>query len=168
MTKVVCNASPIIGLSMLGLLNLLYEMFEVYIAREVYNEILLVGEDDAIGKKELIEAIEKNQIKVYEVKDQNLVNKLYGHLHKGELETIIAAREMELTYVIIDEKSARSFAKTLFLKPIGVLGILQRAKELNKINKLKPYLDILRNNGFRISNKLYYDLLKKMDEDYSP
>ncbi len=31
MIKVVCNASPIVGLYMIGLLDLLYEMFEVYI-----------------------------------------------------------------------------------------------------------------------------------------
>lgn len=164
MIKVVCNASPIIGLSMLGLLNLLYEMFEVYIPKEVYNEIALAKEGYATGKNELIESVKRGQIKIYEVKDQDLVNKLYGHLHKGELETVVAAKEMNLTYVIIDEKSARGFAKTFFLKPIGILGVLQRAKELKKIDKLKPCLDILRDNGFRISNKLYYDLLKKVDE----
>lgn len=164
MIKVVCNASPIIGLSMLGLLNLLYEMFEVYIPREVYNEITSGKEDGATGKKELIEAVESENIRLYEVKDSELVNKLYGHLHRGELETVIAAREMGLTYIIIDEKSARSFAKTFFLRTIGILGVLQRAKELNKISELKPYLDKLRSNGFRISDKLYSQLLKKAGE----
>lgn len=161
MIKVICNASPIIGLSSLDSLNLLYEMFEVYITREVYNEITSGKEDSGTGKKELIEAVEAGSIRLYEVKDSELVNKLYGHLHRGEIETVIAAREMGLTYVIIDEKSARSFAKTFFLKPIGVLGVLQRAKELNKISELKPYLDKLRGKGFRISDKLYNELLKE-------
>jgi predicted nucleic acid-binding protein len=41
MIKVMCNASPIIGLSILGKLNLLWEMFEVFIPEEVYNEVVL-------------------------------------------------------------------------------------------------------------------------------
>lgn len=164
MIKVMCNASPIIGLSTLGLLNLIYEMFEVYITEEVYSEIVSGKEDSAIGKKDLLEAVESGNIHVYEVKDKELVNKLYGHLHRGEIETVIGAREMELNYVVIDEKSARSLAKNFFLKPIGVLGILQRAKDLHKIDEIKPLLDSLRNSGFRMSDKLYKDLLKKAGE----
>lgn len=66
---------------------------------------------------------------------------------------------MDLTYVIIDEKPARSLAKSLFLKPIGIIGILQRSKELGKIDSLKPLLDELIANNFRISKKLYSELL---------
>ncbi|MZQ74599.1 MAG: DUF3368 domain-containing protein [Peptoclostridium sp.] len=164
MISIVSNASPIIGLSMLGLLHLLWEMFEVYVPTEVYNEIVVDTPEEAFGKNELIEAIKNGRIKLYEVKDKELVNKLYGHLHKGELETVIAAKELRLTYVLIDEKSARSFASSLFLKPIGILGILQRAKELGKVDKLKPHLDMLRKNGFRISDNLYIELLKRADE----
>ena len=132
--------------------------------KKVYNEILEGKEQGAIGREELLQAVQNDKIKVYQVKDQDLVSKLYGHLHRGEIETVIAAREMDLTYVIIDEKSARSFAKTFFLKPIGILGVLQRAKELAKIDELKPHLDNLRAHGFRMSNKLYDDLLRKADE----
>lgn len=134
-------------------------------SKEVYNEIVLGREDNATGREKLIEAVENNKIKIYEVKDKDLVNKLYGHLHKGEIETVIAARELDLTYVIIDERSARSFAKTFFLKPIGVLGVLQRAKELGKIKKLKPLLDELKATDFRISKKLYLRLLKSAGEE---
>ncbi len=139
-------------------------MFEVYVTKEVYNEILAGKEDNAIGKEELIDAVENGKIRIYEVKDKDLVNKLYGHLHRGEIETVIAAREMDITYVIIDERSARSFAKTFFLKPIGILGVLQRAKELNKVDRLKPLLDELIANNFRLSKKLYTELLKSVDE----
>jgi predicted nucleic acid-binding protein len=37
MIKVVCNASPIIGLAILGKLNLLWELFDVIIPGEVYK-----------------------------------------------------------------------------------------------------------------------------------
>lgn len=164
MIKVVCNASPIIALSEIGQLNLLYEMFDVYITKEVYNEILSGEEGNDTGKEELIEAVENSMMKIYEVKDKDLVDKLYGHLHKGELETMIAAREMDIDYVVIDERSARSFAKSFFLIPIGTLGILQRAKEVGKVKKLKPLLDCLVESGFRLSKKLYSELLESVGE----
>lgn len=164
MKKVISNASPIIGLSMIGKLNLLWELFDVYIARTVYDEIT-GSNQEGFGHKELKDAIEKGNIKIYEVKDKDIVNKLYGHLHKGEIETIIAAKELDITYVIIDEKSARSFAKSLLLKPLGVLGVLQRAKELDKINSIIPHLDILIKNGFRISDKLYKKLVEESGEE---
>lgn len=165
MIRVVCNASPIIGLSKIGQLNLLHEMFEIYIPHEVYNEILSGEKDKDTGKEELIEAIENNKIRIYEVKDKELVDKLYGHLHRGEIETVIAAREMGIDFVIIDERSARSFAKSFNLKPIGILGILQRAKELEKIDSLKPLLDDLISSKFRISKKLYSKLLESVGEE---
>jgi predicted nucleic acid-binding protein len=41
MTKVICNASPIIGLIGINQLNLLWELFdEVLIPKAVYNEII--------------------------------------------------------------------------------------------------------------------------------
>lgn len=164
MIKVVCNASPIIGLSKIGYLSLLYEMYEVFIPNEVYNEILSGEEGSDAGKKELIEAVENDKIKIYEVRDKELVDKLYGHLHRGEIETVIAAREMDVEYVIIDERSARSFAKSFNLNPIGILGILQRAKEQGQIDELKPLLDRLIDQDFRISKRLYTQLLESVDE----
>ncbi len=165
MIRVVCNASPIIALAKLGSLYVLYVLFDVYISREVYNEVVFGNKGEAAGKEELIKAVQDGNIKIYEVKDKELVNKLYGHLHRGEIETIIAAKEMDVSYVIIDEKSARNFAKTFFIKPIGTLGILQMAKESNKIEALKPLLDKLIASNFRISKKLYADILKSVNEE---
>lgn len=167
MKTVISNTSPIIALSMIGKLNLLWELFDVHITMAVYNELTSSNEVD-IGHKELLEAIERGNIKLYKVIDEDIVNKLYGHLHKGEIETIIAAKELDITYVVIDERSARNFAKSLLLKPIGVLGVLMRAKELNKIESVKPYLDILIKNGFRISDKLYKKILEEINEYMLP
>ncbi len=164
MIRVVCNASPIIGLSKIGYLYILYEMYEVFIPNEVYNEILSGEEGSDVGKEELIEAVKNDRIKIYEVKDKELVDKLYGHLHRGEIETVIAAREMDIEYVIIDERSARSFARSFNLNPIGILGILQRAKDLDKIDSLKSLLDGLIAKNFRISEKLYSQLLESAGE----
>ena len=131
MIRVVCNASPIIALAKLGSLNVLYELFDVYISREVYNEVVFGNKGEAAGKEELIKAVQDGNIKIYEVKDKELVNKLID-LHRGEIGSIIAAKEMDVSYVIIDEISQKFF-QGIFIKPIGTLGSLQMAKKSNKI-----------------------------------
>ncbi|MCB2361035.1 DUF3368 domain-containing protein [Clostridium estertheticum] len=165
MTKVVCNSSPIIGLSIIKKLNLLWEIFdEVYITDEVYKEITIDEKIKKTGSKELIEAIESDYIKVYSVKNKILVEQLYGRLHRGELEVMVAAKELEIKRVIIDDRSARHFAETMLLRTVGLMGILLLAKEYKKIESVKKYLDILIENGFRMSVKLYNEVLKSAQE----
>lgn len=64
MIKAVCNSSPIIGLSIIKKLDLLWEIFdEVYITEEVYKEVTINEKIRKIGSKELIEAV-KNKLLV--------------------------------------------------------------------------------------------------------
>ncbi|KAJ49457.1 putative nucleic acid-binding protein [Clostridium tetanomorphum] len=165
MIKVVCNSSPIIGLSIIKKLDLLWEIFdEVYITEEVYREIAIDEKVKRIGAKELSEAVNSNHIKIYSVKNKLLVEQLYGRLHRGELEVMIAAKELKIKRVIIDDRSARHFAETMLLRSIGLMGVLLLAKEYKKIESVKKYLDILIENGFRMSVKLYNQVLKSAGE----
>ena len=88
-------------------------------------------------------------------KDELFVNRFMGKLHIGELEVIAGAKELNLDYLLIDEKSARRLAEALMLEPTGLLGILKFAKLSGAIEELKPYLDGLIKNNYRISKKLY-------------
>lgn len=163
--KAICNTSPIIGLSIIGHIELLWELFDVYIPQEVYNEVVNAASDQAFGKHELRNAVAKGFIKVHEVKDQEFVAKSYGRLHKGELEVIVGAKEIGASIVIIDEKSARNFAEALMLKPLGLLGILKLAKQKGKINEIKPLIELLVSKKIRISNKIINQLLKEAGEE---
>lgn len=165
MIKAVCNSSPIIGLSIIKKLDLLWEIFdEVYITEEVYKEVTINEKIRKIGSKELIEAVKNNHIKIYGVKNKLLVEQLYGRLHRGELEVMVAAKELKIKRVIIDDRSARHFAETMLLRSIGLMGILLLAKEYKKIESVKEYLDILIEKGFRMSVKLYNQILKSAGE----
>lgn len=164
MIKVVCNTSPIIGLASIGQLHLLWELFDVYIPEEVYQEVIFKSSRNGFGKKELEIAVRDGKIRRYEIKDSAFVEKAYGRLHKGELEVIVSAKELKINVVIIDEKSARNLAETLMLKPLGLLGVIKLAKSKDKILKAKPYLDQLRKRRFRISKQLYNDLLAELNE----
>lgn len=166
MAKAVCNAGPIIGLSIIGKLELLWEIFdEVFIPEEVYNEVAGNNKYKNYGENEIKEALKNDNIKLYKVKNLEFVKQMYGRLHKGELEVMIAAKELKINRVIIDDRPARTFAETMLLRSIGLIGILITAKKLGLISEIKKYLDILIQEGYRISKKLYLEGLKSAGEE---
>lgn len=81
------------------------------------------------------------------------------------IEVIQAARELGISRVIIDDRPARNRAKDMLLKPIGIIGILQLAKKLEKIDEVKSYMDTLVQEDYRISKRLYLEALKMADEE---
>ncbi len=62
--KAICNTSPIIGLYVIGQLELLWKLFDIYIPQEVYNEVVNVASEQAIGKHELRNAVANGFIKL--------------------------------------------------------------------------------------------------------
>ena len=160
--NVISNSSPIIGLSMLGLIELLWQLFQqVYVTEAVYDEVVNKGKNNT-GAKELAKAVNNNKIKVYKVKDKYLIENFLGKLHKGELEVIAAAKEFNnKPYILLDDKAARYLAERLLLEPTGLIGFLRIAKVYGKIESIKYYLDQLIDNNFRISKKLYLEIIKE-------
>ena len=130
MEKIITNSTPIIGLSILGKLHLLSDLFEeVYIPDAVYQEIIHSNSSRQYGREELERLINEGIFKLYAIENTNLVRKLYGKLHEGELEVVVGAKELNLQFVVMDELAARALAKTFLLKPIGTIGILILAKK---------------------------------------
>lgn len=164
MVKAVCNSSPVIGLSIIGKLNILWELFDVIIPEEVYNEVVIQAKEGALGVDELKKAVLDGNINIFSILDKDLVNKAYGILHRGELEVVFGALETNRKVVIIDEKTARDFAVTLNLKPIGIIGVLKTAKQKGLISNIKPYLDKLIQHKYRISENLYIQTLQDVGE----
>lgn len=143
---------------------MLNELFEtVYVPEAVYKEIV-IDSTRAYGKEELDLAISSGVFQLYKVQNSDMVNKMYGKLHEGELEVIIGAKELNLRFVVMDERAARDLAQMFLLKPIGTLGILLHAKRQNRIEKVKTYLDILLAHDFYISKKLYQQVLSNAHE----
>ena len=166
MAKAVCNSSPIIGLSIIGKLDLLWQIFDdVFIPEEVYNEVVSNNKYKNYGEKELKEALDSKNIKIYKVQNIAFVDQLYGRLHRGELEVMIAAKELKINLVIIDDRPARNFSETMLLKSIGLIGILIVAKKRGLISEVKKYLDVLIEEDYRISKKLYFEALKGAGEE---
>lgn len=161
---VVSNSTPIISLASLSQLSLLQKLFEkVYVTSQVYVEV--VGEvESRIGTGELKKQIHEGAIILYDILDNKFVELMYGRLHKGELSVMVAAKELGISYVLMDDASARKTAESFSLVPIGTVGILKLAKMKGLIPELKPLIDKLIDNNFRISLKLYNEILKDINE----
>lgn len=158
--KILCNTSPIIGLMSIGRLGLLRELFDEIVLPEVVYRELCAG--SAVHQKEIDEIkdwVSKGYFKIYKIKNADMVKSMYGKLHFGELEVIIAAKELDLQLAIIDEKAARKMAAEFLVDTIGILGILLLAKRKGLISYVKSDVDKLRMNGYRISDGLYYQIL---------
>ena len=80
------------------------------------------------GKEELDDVISSGVFQLYKVQSGEMVNKMYGKLHEGELEVIIGAKELDLRFVVMDERAARDLAQMFLLKPI-YQQVLKHANE---------------------------------------
>ena len=163
--RVMCNASPVIGLLAINKLPLLWKLFdEVLIPETVYRELCA---DSQKHKNEITlikEAVKLGNLSIYQVKNAEAVKALYGKLHFGELEVIVGAKEEHIKLAVIDEKAARKMASDLLVDTIGILGILLLAKQRGLIDRVKLEVDKLRANGYRISERLYWRILNQASE----
>lgn len=98
------------------------------------------------------------------MKNSGLVKQLYGKLHFGELEVIVAAKELNIPIAVIDERAARKMAAYFLIQTIGIIGVLSLAKQRYLIDYVKPEIDALRQIGYRISENLYKQILTKNGE----
>lgn len=162
--SIITNSTPIICLAYLDQLDLLGKLFEkVYVTRQVYDEV--IGDDNnRVGADDLKKRIEEGFIVLYDILDNEFIELMYGRLHKGELSVMVAAKELRISYVLMDDTSARKTAESFSLVPIGTVGILKLAKTKGLIAGVKPLLDKLIGNNFRISLKLYNEILKDVNE----
>ncbi len=125
MRVAVSNSGPLIHLSLVGLLDLLFKLYDVIlIPQSVYNEIVVKGKEQGYSDTFILErAIINEKIKVEKVKKENY-NISSSKLHIGEINAIILALQLKIEIILIDDEEARMFARKLGIKVIGTLGIL--------------------------------------------
>jgi predicted nucleic acid-binding protein len=64
-------------------------------------------------------------------------------LDPGEFAALVLAVEIHADAVLVDERVGHEFALKLGLRPLGVLGILLRAKSSGLLSEVRPALDNL-------------------------
>jgi len=151
----VINSSPLISLAVINQLSLLKGIFTVvHVPAHVYQEVLAYE-----AQKPGAYRIQLARLKVTSVADEMTAKVLSYQLDRGEAEVIALGCKIMPDFVIIDELKGRRIGKYLGLNVTGTIGLLLMAKELQLINKIRPFLDDLIEKGIWISDKLYSQAL---------
>ncbi|MFD2446541.1 hypothetical protein ACFSO7_21595 [Bacillus sp. CGMCC 1.16607] len=74
MKTIISNTSPIIALSIIGKLSILWELFDkVYVPKAVLQELTNSNHENDYGRIEILEAVKGEKVIPYTVKDELLV-----------------------------------------------------------------------------------------------
>lgn len=145
----VSNSTCLIGLERIDQLKILEQSFDtIFIPPAVQEEI----------------GFTRSWLKVKPVQNISVIKALDTQLDKGESEAIALVMELGDVYLILDDKKARRIAQMITPLTIGTIGLLLRAKRKGMITKIKPILDALHKNHFRISDLLYKQALQLAKE----
>lgn len=157
--KVVSNASPLIGLTRIGRLQVLKELWqEILIPDAVYKETVTDGVDKA-GGKDIADACGR-WIKVVSVNNRHEIEALRAVLDDGESEVIAYGQEAHADLLILDNREPRLFAQAVKLMVMGTVGVIHLAWKRGLIQEPINELYKLKNEGFWIDEALI-DFIKK-------
>ncbi len=153
---VVSDSGPLISLSRIGRADLFPALFtKVVIPSSVHAEV--IGQAQARPGLELREAAWLQVMPDPASIDQL---KAFG---AGERSAIALAQTLSAK-LIIDDQKARTAAEQLGVSCAGTLNVIGQAKSLGLITQVKPILDELIGNSFRISPKVVAKILRSFGE----
>jgi predicted nucleic acid-binding protein len=96
--------------------------------------------------------------------NQSLKEKFYKYVDEGEASAIALASEISCDYLIVDDMAARKLAKKIGLPVKGTVGVLLMAKQNGIIPLFRPYLELIQQTNFRLSEQLVEQFLKDAGE----
>ena len=148
MRVAVSNSGPLIHLTLAGLLDLVFELFDlIIIPPQVYDEIIVKGKEQNHSDAYILErAINNKKIKIEAVKKSNKTI-TSSKLHEAEIESVILSLQLHAEVILLDDEEARIFARRLGIRVSGTLGIL---------------IELFKRGFFGLDEALQY--LKKINE----
>lgn len=149
-TIIIADASCLIALTNINALWILERVYhKVYISETILSEYELPIPDF---------------IEIKKVRDLNLLRVLNGYLDPGEASALALGIEHPDSILILDDLKGRKEAQKLKLRFTGTLGVLIKAKKENYITDVVLYFTSLRENGFRISDKIIELAIKQSNQ----
>jgi predicted nucleic acid-binding protein len=154
---VVADSSPLIYLSRAGILDILPALFgDVVIPRAVW--------DEAVERRPSAPGIDKfRNARWLRIVDNPSPPVDLG-LDPGETAAILVAESLHADLLLIDERVGRAVAQERGLAVRGTLGVLVQARQSDVLPALKPVLDALVAEGFRIAPALIRQALAHVGE----
>lgn len=152
--KVVSNSSPLIVLTKINRIDLLKHLFTaVYISEEVYREVYKIKKGHC-----------PRWIKVVKVKGRMAVDALDAIVDKGEAETIILAKEMNIKQVLMDDRKGGNLARKMGLEPFRTTTIIGIAYKNDLLTDIQKELLNLREKGYWITNYYIEEITKRFKD----
>jgi predicted nucleic acid-binding protein len=150
---------PKVVISDTSTLILFQKIDEFDLLRKIYGELLTTPEiAEEYGDKF------PDWIKIQPVTDKKYQDFLETQVDVGEASAIALASEFQDVLLLLDDLKARKLASRLKFKITGTLGVIQRAKQLAYIAKVKPLIDKLLLTDFRIADNIVKEILRINNE----
>lgn len=157
---VVSNTSPINYLILIDHINLLPELFQqIMIPEAVYNELC---DASAPAPVQNWIATPPDWLKIQSVNQPS--DAIVDTLDPGEREAILLAQALKANLLLLDDMKARRAALEKGLVITGILGILDQAATMKRID-LPTAIQSLQNTSFWASDSLLQQLLDKHTEN---
>lgn len=162
--RVYANATALIGLARINRLDLLTLLHNpIYVTAHVWEEV--TGDREKPGVETILETHSSGLLEVVDEGNP----RAFPQLDSGE-STVISAAATARATVLIDERRARSLInntpelRNAIVHVTGIIGLILLAKDRDYIPSVQPLLDGLLLQGFRLSPKLYRDILNAAGE----
>jgi predicted nucleic acid-binding protein len=148
----VTNSSPLIVFQRIGHIDLLPSTLgQLSIPQAVRKEVF--------GQDPMPQWIEERTLA------QPLASQIVAaRLGPGEREAIALALELHATLLLIDDLPARRLAQSLNIPVMGSLGLLLRAKNQRLIPVVRPLMEAMQSQEFRISDRVFARILSAAGE----
>ncbi|MEB3786920.1 MAG: DUF3368 domain-containing protein [Desulfurococcales archaeon] len=159
----VLDSSAVIALAEISMADIIEALgVEIIVPQAVYEEVVVKGHGRP-GSEELGDLIRRGKVRVLKPRNRALVEALHDPLGMGESEAMALAVERNCT-VVLDDRIARLKAKSMGLAVKGTIGLLRLAYDKGIIDKYKlvQALGKLKEHGFRISDEIIINVLKKL------
>ena len=142
--------------------DVLRGLFGVVTVTAIVRDEVLAG-GDRPGAAELQEAIDGGWVEVVRADPDPVA---FADLDAGESSTLSLARAHRgRCLLVMDEPLGRAHARALGLTVTGVAGVLLAARQRGLIDAVRPLLDALASNGFRLSREVVGVVLKEAGEE---
>ncbi len=150
---------PSIVISDTSSLILFHKIEELELLRKVYRRVIVTPEVQTEFQERL-----PNWIKIESVQDKKYQEFLETQVDWGEASAIALAKEIENPLLLLDDLKARKLAGKLNLKFTGTLGVINKARQVGIVHKIKPLIDKILLTDFRISENIINELLRLNNE----
>ena len=156
--SIVADAGPLIAFARIDALELLAKLFDaVRVTQSVFDECTALP---ALPGAKVIQS-STHIISVYP--DPKITALLPDSLSRADRTTIQRALDRH-SRVLLDDLRARKSAQHLGLKVVGSIAILLQAKRTGKLPAVKPAMDAMKANHYRIGDDIYQYALQQAAE----